>query len=173
MDEFNNPIKDKRKTTSGKGGIATDMNAMVDLAFLLLTFFMLTTTMVRPKVLEMIMPVPDKEEELSKGQTLKESRALTLVPFPEGKLYYYKGFSEAVFLEAGQAFEDIATVLNQHALSQEEPIVIIKPHPESHFEQVVDLIDAVHLAKIQRYAFDQYGEKEETLARDKGVNYQQ
>jgi biopolymer transport protein ExbD len=172
MDEFNNPIKEKRKTASVRGGIATDMNAMVDLAFLLLTFFMLSTTMVRPKVLEMIMPVPDKEEEASRVQTLRESRALTLVPFPEEKLYYYKGFSEAVFLEAGESFEDITAVLNQHARSQEDPIVIIKPHPESHFEQVVDLIDAIHLAKILRYAFDQYGEKEETLAKEKGVNYQ-
>jgi biopolymer transport protein ExbD len=171
MDEFENPIKEKRRSSGKRGGnIVTDMNAMVDLAFLLLTFFMLTTTMVRPKVLEMVMPVPDKEEEAPIVQTLRESRAITLLPFPTGKLFYYMGFSKAVLMEANAESGAIEEVLRQHAETQDEPIVIIKPHPESTFEQVVDLIDAVHLAKIQRYAFDQYGEKEESLAKERGIN---
>ena len=66
-----------------------DMTPMVDLAFLLLTFFMLTTTFSKPKAMELAMPVP--EDELLEEEKTKVNNALTLLLTKDDKLYYYYG----------------------------------------------------------------------------------
>ncbi|MBK7425648.1 MAG: biopolymer transporter ExbD [Saprospiraceae bacterium] len=92
-DEMDNPIKRARQNKKSKNaGIVMDMNAMVDLAFLLLTFFMLTTTMLKPKAIELVMPVPDGDDQSTEVLTIKESRAITLIPMPDNELFYYQGF---------------------------------------------------------------------------------
>jgi biopolymer transport protein ExbD len=170
-DEFRNPIKEARHgRLKDKKGIVMDMNAMVDMAFLLLTFFMLTTTMVKPKVIELVMPVPDKDEEVKEVQTIKESRALTLLPLPDNKLYWYRGFSEAEPFEAKYGAEGIRKVLLEHKTSITDPIVIIKPHPQSRFENLVDLIDEMNITRIDRYAIDEFNDFEKELLESAGVN---
>ncbi len=65
-----------------------DMTPMVDLAFLLLTFFILTTTMYRPATLQLTFPVPpedDKPKDLD-----KVNNALTLFLTKKDAIYYYK-----------------------------------------------------------------------------------
>jgi len=48
-----------KKPRARKHSFHLDMTPMVDLAFLLLTFFMLTTTFAKPLVMQLTMPVPD------------------------------------------------------------------------------------------------------------------
>ena len=170
--EFYNPIKEGRSAKfKQKASITTDMNAMVDLAFLLLTFFMLTTTMVKPKVIELVMPVPDDEDtEETVVQTIRESRALTIMALPDNELYYYTGFSEEEAIDTAYGPDGIRSVLIDHNESQDDPIVIIKAHPESIFENIIDLIDEMNITRMERYAFDEFGDKEFELLSDIGVN---
>lgn len=65
-----------------------DMTPMVDLAFLLLTFFVLTSTFSKPKVLRMIFP-EKKENPEQKDQVVKDG--LTLIVDKDNKLYHYSG----------------------------------------------------------------------------------
>ena len=66
-----------------------DMTPMVDLGFLLITFFIFTTTMSSPKALNLNMPKDTKnEEELNKA---KESGALTIMLGKNNGVYYYEG----------------------------------------------------------------------------------
>ncbi len=68
-----------------------DLTPMVDLGFLLITFFMFTTTMAKPKTMEINMPYKDpnmKEDEQSK---VKESTALTILLSKNHRIYYYEG----------------------------------------------------------------------------------
>lgn len=170
-DEMDNPIKRARQNKKSKsGGIIMDMNAMVDLAFLLLTFFMLTTTMLKPKAMELVMPVPDEEEQSSEVLTIKESRAITLIPMPDNDLYYYQGFSEAVVQKSEYGASGIRALLNKHRETTDNPIIIIKAHPNSTFENLVELIDEMNITRIDRYAIDQFGSKEEQLLADAGIN---
>jgi len=85
----------------GKGGkkrakkmsTKIDMTPMVDLAFLLLTFFMLTTTFNKPQTMEINMPdknVKDEEEQTK----IKASEALTIILGKNDKVYYYKGLND-------------------------------------------------------------------------------
>ena len=63
---------------------------MVDLGFLLITFFMLTTTLIKPQTMEIAMPSKDKvtEEEQTK---VKASRAVTIILGKNNKVFYYEG----------------------------------------------------------------------------------
>ncbi len=66
-----------------------DMTPMVDLGFLLITFFIFTTTMSSPTTLKLNMPKDtDKEEEKNKA---KESGALTIMLGKSNQVYYYEG----------------------------------------------------------------------------------
>lgn len=81
--------KGKKKPHAKKQSTRIDMTPMVDLAFLLLTFFMLTTTFNKPKAMEINMPVPnDKPENQTK---VEDDVATTILIGKENKLFYYEG----------------------------------------------------------------------------------
>src|SRR5687768_12298100 len=66
-----------------------DMTPLVDLGFLLITFFIFTTTMSTPSTMDLFMPKDTKkDEELNKA---KESGALTIMMAKDNHLYYYEG----------------------------------------------------------------------------------
>ena len=84
--------KKHKKVRAKKSSTHIDMTPMVDLAFLLLTFFMLTTTFSKPKTMEINMPVkPDKPEE---EQKIKESQALTILLSQNNKVVWYTGLGD-------------------------------------------------------------------------------
>lgn len=79
--------KGKRKSTR------VDFTPMVDLGFLLITFFMLTTSMNKPTTMEINMP--DKEKVEEKDETLiKESQAMTIILGENNRIFYYFGITD-------------------------------------------------------------------------------
>lgn len=77
------------KPKGKKMSTRVDFTPMVDLGFLLITFFMLTTSMNKPQTMEINMPVKDKnltEEEKTK---VKASQAVTLLLTEKNKIVYY------------------------------------------------------------------------------------
>lgn len=70
-----------------------DFTPMVDLAFLLITFFMLATTLAKPQTMEIALPAKDNvtEEEQTK---VKASRAVTIILGKDNKVFYYEGTRE-------------------------------------------------------------------------------
>lgn len=92
LGESSTPKKGKKKGAK-KVSTHIDMTPMVDLGFLLITFFMLTTTMIKPQTMEIAMPSKDKvsEEEQTK---VKASRAITIILGKDNKVFYYEGTRE-------------------------------------------------------------------------------
>ena len=81
--------KRHQKKRAKKGSTRIDMTPMVDLAFLLLTFFILTTTMYKPSTLQMTFPVPDEDPTDDKKTEL--SNAITLILTAKDQIFYYLG----------------------------------------------------------------------------------
>jgi biopolymer transport protein ExbD len=79
-----------QKLRAKKSSTHIDMTPMVDLAFLLLTFFMLTTTFSKPKTMDITMPVKDKvtKEESTK---FPEERTINVLLTADNKIIWYMG----------------------------------------------------------------------------------
>jgi len=84
--------KGKGKKKAKKHGTHIDMTPMVDLACLLLTFFMLTTAFNKPKVMAIILPEKPKENE--KPPELDKSRALNILLVEHDKILWYNGLAD-------------------------------------------------------------------------------
>ena len=84
--------KGKGKRKAKKHGTHIDMTPMVDLACLLLTFFMLTTAFNKPKVMEIILPEKPKENE--KPPELDKDRALNILLVENDKILWYVGLAD-------------------------------------------------------------------------------
>jgi len=76
------------KKRAKKGSPRVDMTPLVDLAFLLLTFFVLTSTFSKPKVMSLVYPAKPKDEV--KVEEQKINNAITFL-LTENKIFYYKG----------------------------------------------------------------------------------
>jgi biopolymer transport protein ExbD len=81
--------KKHKKVRAKKSSTHIDMTPMVDLAFLLLTFFIMTTTFSKPKTMEINMPVKPKDS--TEQQKVKESQALTILLTDKNKIVWYSG----------------------------------------------------------------------------------
>ncbi len=85
--------------SSGKRGkeqakkitVRVDFTPMVDMNMLLITFFMLCTTLSKPQTMEISMPSNDKDITENQKSMVKASQAITLLLGPDNKLYYYEG----------------------------------------------------------------------------------
>jgi biopolymer transport protein ExbD len=108
--------KGKGKRKAKKHGTHIDMTPMVDLACLLLTFFMLTTAFNKPKVMEIILPEKPKENE--KPPELDKDRALNILLVENDKVLWYVGLADPsktlpVLAESDFSKEGIRKVLLQ------------------------------------------------------------
>ena len=156
----------KGKKKGKKGAPRVDMTPMVDLGFLLITFFMLTTTMSKPQAMELNMP--DKTNEPVKDQLVKASQTLTVILGKNDKLYYHMGTIKDV--EEGQypveqsdfSSQGIRKVILQKKaeLGVDDKgipklIVVIKAMDEAKYRAMVDILDEMHITEAKRYAIVQ------------------
>jgi biopolymer transport protein ExbD len=84
--------KKHKKIRAKKASTHIDMTPMVDLAFLLLTFFMLTTTFSRPKTMEINMPVKDAPKE--EQQKVAASQTLSVLLTEKDHIIWYMGVDD-------------------------------------------------------------------------------
>jgi biopolymer transport protein ExbD len=128
-----------QKKRAKKGSTRIDMTPMVDLAFLLLTFFILTTTMYKPSTLQLTFPVPPEDE---KPKDLdKVNNALTLFLTKKDQILYYK-----------DAFKVGETQLTQTDFSKVEKLLI--EMNKSTLEQINALTQKLNDKKIDEVAYD-------------------
>jgi biopolymer transport protein ExbD len=151
------------KVRSKKQNSKVDLTAMVDLAFLLITFFMLTTTLSKPQ--SMSLGLPDKDEDPTKNKDIKvdEKRTMTVMLGEDNKLIYYMGLIDSPI--AGP--KDIAygkDGIRKELLSRKKSvlaytgdkakgiIVIIKPGKKSKYKNLVDILDEMAITGVETYA---------------------
>jgi biopolymer transport protein ExbD len=138
------------KVRSKKTSTRIDMTPMVDLAFLLLTFFVMTTTLNKPQTMEITMPEKPKTED--KQPMVNEKRVLTLVLGGEDKVYWYLGITDPKVELSNFSNDGIRKVLLQQNSQIKEMVVLIKPSDESKYKNVVDILDEMNISNIARFA---------------------
>ena len=152
------------KVRSKKQNSKVDLTAMVDLAFLLITFFMLTTTLSKPQ--SMNLGLPDKIDDPNiKPQKVDENRTMTILLGGNDKLVRYVGLLATPVV--GGAPKDFAygkdgirkelisrkaAVLQYTGNKDKGMIVIIKPSKKSNYRNLVDVLDEMAIVGVPTYA---------------------
>lgn len=156
-------------TKSKKLSTRVDMTPMVDLGFLLITFFMLTTTMAKPKTMDLIMP-KDTENEEEKNK-VKESTALTILLGKKNQVYYYEGLAQDPNASSNPDFFQATSFANKGGIRDviikkrdevaqlrnakgqpEDVVVMIKADDGAVYQNFVDILDEMAINRIQKYA---------------------
>jgi len=135
---------------SKKLSTRVDLTPMVDLGFLLITFFIFTTTMSQPTAMKLNLPKDtDKPDEQNK---LKESAALTVMPAKANNVYYYEGLDPTKIQTSN--FKTIRDVIldKKRRTDPKDFMVIIKPTQDATYKNTVDMLDEMKIDDVKRYA---------------------
>jgi biopolymer transport protein ExbD len=170
MAELNTaPEKQGKKVRTKKQSLRVDLTAMVDLAFLLITFFMLTTTLTKPKAMEVNMPVGEVNEPVP------ESRTMTICLGKDNRAMYYLGLAENPIVAAtitnysksGLRHAILDVRKKVLAATGKNMIVVIKPGDTSVFENLVSALDEMKITDVQQFAIADIQPKDISLLKDK------
>jgi len=138
------------KVRAKKSSTRIDMTPMVDLAFLLLTFFVMTTTLNKPQAMQITMP--DKPKEGDEQPEVNEKNVLTLVLGENDKVYWYMGITDPKVEVADFSASGIRKVLLEKKAALPKLIVLIKSLDEARYKNMVDILDEMNISSVQRYA---------------------
>jgi biopolymer transport protein ExbD len=149
-------------TKSKKLSTRVDLTPMVDLGFLLLTFFIFTTTMSQPTAMKMVLP-----DDSGESTPVKESGALTILLGSNNSVYYFEGElqQDGSNLQRSSTRDIRATIMNKKRKTAVEKdfTVIIKPATTSVFKDLVNVIDEMTINDVKRYALVDITDKEEKM----------
>ena len=151
---------------SKKLSTRVDLTPMVDLGFLLITFFIFTTTMSQPTAMRLFLPKDtEKPEEQNK---VKASGALTLLLGKNDVIYYYEGelapdgsnFKTTTFKEVRDVI-----INKKKSTDPKDFVVVIKPNAESTYKNAIDALDEMTINDVKRYALVDISDVENQLIR--------
>ncbi|MES2456898.1 MAG: biopolymer transporter ExbD [Bacteroidota bacterium] len=131
-----------------------DLTAMVDLAFLLITFFMLTTSLSKPVAMDVAKPDVDPDSPVR--VPWPASRTMTILLGKNNKVAWYmgeSGKSQPIVENMYQVRSAIMTNKQKVALANQNDMtkplyIIIKPTSGSNYKNFVDIMDELHLADL-------------------------
>jgi len=125
--------KQKGKRRSKRHSTHIDMTPMVDLACLLLTFFMLTTAFNKPKVMEIILP--ERNENIEDAPQVDDSKVLNLILVKDDKILWYKGLADPT--------KEFLPTLTQTDFSSEGVRRVLLQRNRDLFKKIDDLNTAI------------------------------
>ena len=147
--------KGKKKRKKGRRlGTRIDMTPLVDVAFLLLTFFMFTTSMSRPQTMEINLP-PDKDVKVE----VAESNLLTLRVNDKAEIFWSIGIEAPKRVDR----KDIRAFLKDKAVQNPKLIVLLKVDRSGKYNTVVDIIDELNMAGVTRFSLAPMLEADKSL----------
>lgn len=132
-----------KKVRSKRMGVAQDMTAMVDVAFLLLTFFILTSAFSQPQAMEITLPEPNTET-----LTMAESNVFQLRVEEDGTVWYGTGTEPL----KKTTIAAIAPVLKANANRSNKTATVLKVDEKGKYSYAIDLLDEFNLNNVVRFA---------------------
>jgi len=167
MAEVNTEHKQKGDQNKGivkkgkKLSTRIDMTPMVDLAFLLLTFFILATTLNKPQVMQLILP--EKNQENLNQPKVNEKNLLNIVLEGNNKIYWYIGLTEAQAVEINYSDTGLRKVLQEQTKANEKIVVEIKPSETSTYENLIDTLDEMQINSVKTYMLTDYSDEDKAI----------
>lgn len=171
MAELNSsPEKTGGKQMSKRMPVRVDLTAMVDLAFLLITFFMLTTTLAKPRSMPIALPVDGPPADIP------QSRTMTLCLGKNNQVLWYMGMADhpltaPTLISYGKNIRNMILENSKKVLAAtgKEMIVLVKPAEHSVYSNLVDAIDELSITKVSTYAISNISPKDIELLKQKQV----
>ncbi len=157
------------KVRAKKASTKIDMTPMVDLGFLLITFFILATTLSKPSSMTLNVPDKTKTEET---EPIRASNVMTIFLGKDNKAHYIFGKAASEDPEiktVGFGYDLRKAILEEgRKVPADKFVVVIKPTKESTYRNMVDIMDEMAITKMKRYALvDELTPDEKTLLKDK------
>ncbi len=134
------------KVRSKKQSTRIDMTPMVDLAFLLLTFFILTTKLLQPYIVKLNVP---EEDPTAKPPEVKNERVLTLLLGDENKIYWFMADNKPQLTDFSP--NGLRKVLFENNAKIKNMVILIKPSKESVYQNVIDILDEMTITEMKHY----------------------
>jgi biopolymer transport protein ExbD len=143
----------KKKKQIRRLGIRIDMTPLVDIAFLLLTFFMLTTSMSRPQTMEINLPPEEVKVEIA------ESNLLTLRINNKGEVFWNMGIDAPEKIE----FSGLRVFLKEKSSANPKLVTLVKVDREGKYSMMVNIIDELNVSSITRFSLAPLTDQDKTL----------
>ncbi|MBA5792796.1 biopolymer transporter ExbD [Flavobacterium sp. xlx-214] len=167
--------KGGKKVRSKKQNAGVDLTAMVDLAFLLITFFMLTTSLSKPQSMDLTLP-----DKLDKNdvppQEAKESKTMTVLIGKDRKLKYYMGQFTAPYGGEGPIdqtygkngirkiiLQKMANLKAKGQIGKEGLVVLIKGTEEATYTDLIDILDEMAITGVEIYSLQDMTDAEKAI----------
>lgn len=148
-------VKESKKKGPGvkkskKHSTRVDLTPMVDLGFLLITFFIFTTTVQQPTAMNLNMPKDTKDQK--NDMKVKESGSLTLMLGKGNVIYYYYGSDPTTMQTTG--YKDVRNIIlkKKKTTPAADLFIIIKPDKDATYKNAVDILDEMDINDIGKYA---------------------
>ncbi|MFN1216952.1 biopolymer transporter ExbD [Chryseobacterium kwangjuense] len=138
--------------------IRVDMTPMVDLGFLLITFFMFTTNFTKPNVMDLGLPAKDPNPNPIDIPYIGDKNQVTFILGKDNRVFYHQSnkddlnstnLKETDF--SGVKISKIIAEAYKNAPKPENFTVIIKPTDEANYKNFVDILDNVAISKKEKY----------------------
>ena len=147
-----------------KSSTRVDLTPMVDLGFLLITFFIFTTTMASPTAMKLILP---NDENAATPSLAPASQTITFLLGGDEKVFYYDGLfdgtiSKPLSINNGmrQVLQHKMQVVLRETGSQNKTIVLIKASADAKYKNIVDALDEMVINGVTRYVLLDVNEDE-------------
>jgi biopolymer transport protein ExbD len=135
----------KGKKKKKRAGVRIDMTPMVDVAMLLLTFFMLTTVFNKPQTMELNLP-PDETVKVE----VAASTLLTIRVAPDMQIYWNMGNEPTALKKI--TFKELRPLMIERLRGIPKLITLVQIDREAKYNDMVDIIDELNLANITRFS---------------------
>jgi len=134
---------------SGKRSTRVDLTPMVDLGFLLITFFIFTTAMTKPTGLKIYLP---KSVPIEDRMPIPESGVLTILLAADKRIFYYEGADPSTMSIAGKNAIRLLILDKKKRTKTEKFMIVIKPGKDSDFQTLVNIMDEMTINSVKHYA---------------------
>lgn len=148
--------KEKSGGKQNKKPIKIDMTPMVDLNFLLLMFFMFTSSFTKPNVMDLGLPAKDPITETK--NVIGDKNQITFIIGENNRIFYHqsneKDLTEAGLKETDYNGLNVSKIISnayEQAPKKEIFTIIVKPTDDANYKNFVDMMDNISISKKERY----------------------